>query len=77
MTKEQCEERIRCLEEEIKRLHNFTLKLADHLFLAAEVLSIKAEKKSTEKKVSHDRPEAISGSAALIAWARRVPKLKE
>lgn len=34
------------LLEEIERLHEFTRQLAERLFLAAEVLSILAERKS-------------------------------
>jgi len=41
--------RIEELEQEVARLQEFTLNLANRLFLAAEVLSIVAEKKDKRK----------------------------
>ena len=35
-------------EAEIARLHAFTVQLAEHLFLAAEVLAIRAEKRRSK-----------------------------
>lgn len=40
-------DRIRQLEAEIERLQEFTRKLAERLFLAAEVLARNAEKRRT------------------------------
>jgi hypothetical protein len=38
-------------EEEIKRLHEFIKRLANRLYLASEVLSIRAEKKEVRALV--------------------------
>ena len=43
MTQEQ-------LQAEIARLHDFILRLAEHLFAAAEVLAVRAEKKEARNQ---------------------------
>jgi len=42
------------LEAEIERLHAFILRVSERLFLAAEVLSIKAEKKEKRKDTNDE-----------------------
>ncbi len=52
------------LKEENRRLHDFVLSVSQRLFLAAEVLSIKAEKKSktnTPSPRSSPTPSAAPG----------------
>ncbi|MFI5113511.1 MAG: hypothetical protein ACHP7J_00100 [Terriglobales bacterium] len=45
-------------EAEIRRLHHFTLRLAERLFLAAECLSRVAEKREPERKKPKNRKPA-------------------
>lgn len=43
---------VEAYEAEIRHLHEFILQVADRLFLAAEVLSIKAERKGDRNKTA-------------------------
>jgi len=45
--------------EEIRRLHAFVMQLAEHLYLAAEVLSIRAEKRTNENGVGPEQREGL------------------
>lgn len=51
MTEDEYEAEIARLRELIAQMHEFTRRLAQRLFLAAEVLSIKAEKRQPKEQV--------------------------
>lgn len=52
MTSEEYEAEIARRDEEVLRLHAFILQVAQRLFLAAEVLAIRAEKRKVKSQVT-------------------------
>ncbi len=72
-------------DAEIARLHAFTLQVAERLFLAAEVISIRAEKREMSQDLTFGQQAAlvigglfaivlsIAGVALWIAWTIILP----
>lgn len=54
-------------EAEIARLHDFVLQVSQRLFLAAEVLSILAERKKSRVKPG-SREVVVAYDAEVIEW---------